>query len=466
MDNFKTPGVYIREIATLPASIVAVETAIPAFIGYTEKARLKEDDDLINVPRRITSMFEYIRFFGEGPKQEGIQVTINTTATPQEIEAKIETISPFLMFHQLQAYFLNGGGPCYIVSIGTYASSAGVLNPADFNSLSDNIGLKTIEKEDEVTLINYPDGPNLDSTNYYGLVKEAMDQCVALQDRFTVMDIWVDPTDPLADNVQTFRDFGFDDVDVRKYAASYYPNLEMSLDYQYEDSAVSVSFDGSDITMDQLKTQDNALYNQAKVRIGNISMVLPPSGAVLGVYAATDETRGVWKAPANINVDGAIKPTIKITDADQADLNVDPAEGKSINAIRTFTGRGPAIIWGARTLAGNDNEWRYVSVRRFFNMAEESIKKATVQFVFEPNDINTWTQVKSMIEIFLTQQWKAGALQGATPEEAYFVKVGLNETMTQIDIYEGRMIVEIGMAVVRPAEFIILKFSHKMLQES
>ncbi len=99
-------------------------------------------------------------------------------------------------------------------------------------------------------------------------------------------------------------------------------------------------------------------------------------------------------------------------------------------------------------------------------MAEESIKKATVQFVFEPNDLNTWTQVKSMIEIFLTQQWRAGALMGTTPEEAFFVKVGLNETMTQFDIFEGRMIVEIGMAVVRPAEFIILKFSHKMLQES
>lgn len=466
MDNFKTPGVYIQEIPTLPASIVAVETAIPAFIGYTEKARKKEDDDLINSPYRIQSMFEYELFFGTGPKQTGIEVTINTLATPLEIEAKINSPAPFLLYHQLQAYFLNGGGPCYIVSIGTYASSGGVLNDADFFNGTDNIGLTTIEKEDEVTLINFPDGPNLGSGNYYGLVKEAMDQCVELQDRFTVLDIWIDPADPLADNIQTFRDFGFDDVDVRKYAASYYPNLEMRLNYQYNESEVNVSFDGSNITLSALKTQDNALYNQAKVKIGDIPMILPPSGSVLGVYASTDETRGVWKAPANTNIDGAIRPTIKITDADQADLNVDPAEGKSINAIRTFTGRGPAIIWGARTLAGNDNEWRYVSVRRFFNMAEESIKKATVQFVFEPNDLNTWTQVKSMISIFLTQQWKAGALQGATPEESYFVKVGLNETMTQFDIYEGRMVVEIGMAVVRPAEFIILKFSHKMLQES
>jgi phage tail sheath protein FI len=99
-------------------------------------------------------------------------------------------------------------------------------------------------------------------------------------------------------------------------------------------------------------------------------------------------------------------------------------------------------------------------------MVEESVKKATIQFVFEPNDLNTWTVVKSMIENFLVKQWKAGALMGTTPEEAFYVKVGLNETMTELDIWEGRMIVEIGMAAVRPAEFIILKFSHKMLQES
>lgn len=468
MDNYKTPGVYIQEIPTLPASIVSVETAIPAFIGYTEKARLKEDDDLRNVPHRITSLFEYERFFGGAPKQTGIEVTINTLGQVLELEAKINNPSSFLMYHQLQAYFLNGGGPCYIISVGNYTDSGGVILPTDLFDLAEpDKGLNVIRKEDEVTLINFPDSPNISSSgDYYGIQKEAMDQCKDLQDRFTVMDIWIDPADALADNVQTFRDFGFDNVDTRKYGAAYYPNLEMRLDYEYDPTQVSVVKDGTPMFLDALETDDNALYNQAIVKINQIPMVLPPSGAVLGVYAATDETRGVWKAPANINVDGAIKPTIKINDEGQENLNVDPGSGKSINAIRTFTGRGPAIIWGARTMAGNDNEWRYISVRRFFNMAEESIKKATIQFVFEPNDINTWTQVKSMIEIYLTQQWKAGALMGTTPEEAYFVKVGLNETMTQFDIFEGRMIVEIGMAVVRPAEFIILKFSHKMLQES
>ncbi|MCH5716191.1 phage tail sheath C-terminal domain-containing protein [Niabella hibiscisoli] len=116
-------------------------------------------------------------------------------------------------------------------------------------------------------------------------------------------------------------------------------------------------------------------------------------------------------------------------------------------------------------MAGNDNEWRYVSVRRFFNMVEESCKKASGQFVFEPNDANTWVKVKAMIENYLTVLWRQGALAGAKPEHAFYVACGLNQTMTAQDILEGKLIVEIGMAAVRPAEFIILRFSHKM-QES
>ena len=208
---------------------------------------------------------------------------------------------------------------------------------------------------------------------------------------------------------------------------------------------------------------DAVLFNLAKTAIRNEPLILPPSPLVAGQYAQVDSTRGVFKAPANVALASVIGPTVTITSAEQEGLNIDTS-GKSINAIRAFTGKG-TLIWGARTLDGNSNEWRYIPVRRFFNMAEESIKKATERFVFEPNDANTWTQVQAMIENFLTLQWRAGALAGAKPEQAFYVKVGLNATMTALDILEGRMIVEIGMAVVRPAEFIILKFSHKM-QES
>ena len=184
----------------------------------------------------------------------------------------------------------------------------------------------------------------------------------------------------------------------------------------------------------------------------------------MGIYAAVDRNRGVWKAPANVSLSNVYALSHTIDHGDQERLNVDVNAGKSINAIRSFTGKG-LLVWGSRTLAGNDNEWRYVPVRRFYIMVEESLEKATGWVVFEPNDSGTWIRVKAMIENYLTGLWREGALAGAKPEQAFFVNVGLGVTMTSIDILEGRMIIEVGMAAVRPAEFIILRFSHK-LQEA
>ncbi|RPI19314.1 MAG: phage tail protein [Ignavibacteriae bacterium] len=219
--------------------------------------------------------------------------------------------------------------------------------------------------------------------------------------------------------------------------------------------------------MDSIELQfvsSSSVYSNIKRAIKNEGIVVPPSGAITGIYASVDGTRGVWKAPANISLNNVIEPMVNIDESMQEDLNVDTNAGKSINAIRTFTGKG-IFVWGARTLAGNDAEWRFINVRRFFIMVEESCKKATAQFVFEPNDANTWIKIRAMIENYLTNLWRLGALAGAKPEHAFYVKCGLGQTMTAQDILEGKLIVEIGMAAVRPAEFIILRFSHKM-QES
>lgn len=205
------------------------------------------------------------------------------------------------------------------------------------------------------------------------------------------------------------------------------------------------------------------LYKNIVTGIQNTATAVPPCGAVAGIYAYTDRTRGVWKAPANVSISGVTGPKETFTAPQLEALNVDPNAGKSVNAIRSFLGKG-TLVFGARTLAGNDNEWRYVSVRRFFNFVEESVKKATEQFVFEPNDANTWVKIQAMIENFLTTLWRQGALQGVKPEHAFYVAVGLGKTMTPLDILEGRLYVEIGMAAVRPAEFIILQFSHKMAE--
>ena len=206
---------------------------------------------------------------------------------------------------------------------------------------------------------------------------------------------------------------------------------------------------------------DTLVAAAVRAELTKHTIVLPPSAAVAGVYAMVDSSRGVWKSPANVSLTQVIEPAVRLDDATQERFNVDADTGKSINALRAFSGRG-TLVWGARTLAGNDNEWRYISVRRFFNMVEESAKKSTAWAVFEPNDANTWVKVRGMIENYLTQKWREGALAGATPRDAFFVRCGLGQTMSAQDILEGRLIVEIGMAVVRPAEFIILKFSHKL----
>lgn len=459
MADFKTPGVYIQEIPVFPPSVAQVETAIPVFIGYTEKARLKEDGDLLNVPKRVTSLKEYDQFFGGADPEKGITIDVDTQKNPVDIVPKIANPSNYLMFYSLQAYYANGGGPCYIVSVGDY-TGGGVIDQGALLS-----GLEEAGKVDEITLIIYPDGTNLTPpADYYAVVKASLDQCNKLQDRFTVCDVYMH-NDVAINDVDVFRNTLSGTLNELKYGAAYYPYLEMQLDYHYDIKDVTVNKDGTPATLDTLEAGDNALFNKLKNYINSIPLVLPPAAAMVGIYAQTDSNRGVWKAPANVNVDFAVKPTLNITHEEQEILNVDVSAGKSINAIRSFAGRGPAMVWGARTLAGNDNEWRYIPVRRFFNMVEESVKKATFQFVFEPNDSGTWIKIKAMIENFLTLQWRAGALAGSTPEQAYYVRVGLNETMTALDILEGRMYVEIGMAVVRPAEFIILKFMHKM-QES
>jgi len=188
---------------------------------------------------------------------------------------------------------------------------------------------------------------------------------------------------------------------------------------------------------------------------------LPPSAAIAGVYARVDRESGVWKVPANVNILGIEGPSRIVTQTEQDALHYDLASGKSINTILGFSGRG-TLVWGARTLAGNNPEWRYVSVSRLLIMIEESIQKSTSFVVFEPNDNATWLKIKVMIESYLIDLWKQGALAGAQPEDAFFVKVGLGETMTANDISEGKLIIEIAVAPTRPAEFTILFFSHRL----
>jgi hypothetical protein len=478
MATYSTPGAYIQEIATLPASVSQVNTAIPAFIGLTE-------DSTNNEPTRISSMAEYVERFGGAPESV---FAININAS-DEVETAVSPVDPNptkgLYYHMLM-YFSNGGGPCYIVSVGTTAT---VITQALVTA-----GLAKLKLEDEPTLIVVPEAIfSASASVLHEIAKECLAQCNSLQDRFTIIDLYSN-TGVYGTDKTSFR--GGIGTQYLKYGAAYYPHLTTSL--TYHDASVLITYAGTDANIssalndlttatithtlsnlvgvaDDIDDPDYATIGihiskllseqlgSIRDKIAEQSITVGPSASMAGIYASVDRDRGVWKAPANVSMNSVSEPTFKLNSADQEDFNVS-STGKSINAIRNFTGKGN-IVWGARTLAGNDNEWRYVPVRRLFITAEESIKKATEFVVFEPNDKNTWERVRAMISNYLTVLWRQGALAGAKPEEAFFVNVGLGETMSADDILNGKLIVEIGMAAVRPAEFIILNFSHK-LQES
>ncbi len=203
-----------------------------------------------------------------------------------------------------------------------------------------------------------------------------------------------------------------------------------------------------------------ALYNpwlQVFDPLDKRNIFIPPSGSMAGVYSRSDQTRGVHKAPANEVVKGVIGLDCQYNKGEQDILNP-----KGVNLVRTFTGQG-IRVWGARTASSN-SLWKYVNVRRLFIFLEESIKRGTSWVVFEPNDEQLWARVNRTIDAFLTRVWRDGALMGSSPSEAFYINIG-RSTMTQDDIDNGRLICVIGVAPVKPAEFVIFRLTQKTSEE-
>ncbi len=486
--NLRTPGVYIVEESKFPPSVVPVETAIPAFFGYTRATQYK-GTNLLNRPVPVNSLLEFQEIFGAPPAIGGFAVTLDedgNVATPIA-DPGAGANARFRLAYALRHFYDNGGGRCYIVSVGNYAASAVAADIADAHVE----GLNALAREDEPTLLVFPDLSGMapaDPANagqvaavraaYHGVLTQALNQCATLGDRFLICDLW-DGAAAGSAGITAFRN-GIGTRNL-KYGAAYHPFIETTMPWNWDEGLITVAqiarreADGSNtrpsphngMSLTALKSgsvsSNPLIYANVRNELGRYSVTLPPAAAIAGIYATVDRTRGVWKSPANESLASVRDLTAQIDRDLNDNMNVDPS-GKSINVLRFFAGKG-FLVWGARTLAGNDNEWRYVSVRRFFNMVEESTRKASEPFVFDPNDVGTWVKVKAMIENFLIVQWRDGALAGAKPEDAFYVRVGLGTTMTAQDILEGRMTVEIGLAVVRPAEFVVLRFSHKM-QES
>lgn len=491
--KLSTPGVYVQEIPSIPPSVAEVETAIPAFIGYTEKADNSSAGDLKMIPTKINSFAEFETYFGKAPAEADNTIFITVSGDLPDYDVAIEyketdpanprnlaERSKHNLYSSVKHFYDNGGGTCYIVSVNTYAAAAGAIEE---QKLLD--GLKVLEDVDEVTLLSIPEASKIDDPKTtigatppvappsYTKIVQAMITHAAhpdRRDRFALIDpFWVTPestTNPsgkIDRDVQIIRDATLD-VTQNRYAAAYYPNLVTSYSYYYDYKKIKINEGPTGIKDKEIeKLEGSALYNKIDAMLKKQYIVLPPSPAMAGLYTRVDNTKGVWKAPANEVLTGVVKPQVDISNREQQNLNVDPNAGKSINVIRTFPGYG-VLVWGARTLNGNDNEWRYISVRRFFNMVEESVKKSIQWAVFEPNTSETWVRVRGMIENYLSLKWREGALAGAKAEQAYYVRVGIPATMTSLDVLEGRMIVEIGMAVARPAEFIVLRFTQLMQQ--
>ncbi|MDQ2088748.1 phage tail sheath family protein [Marimonas arenosa] len=479
-ETYRTPGVYVEEITKFPPSVVPVETAVPAFLGYTRNTQYR-GEPLVNQPRRITSLLEFELLFGAAPSIGGFEVAVDADGVPASgvgdprgMGGTVATAASFTLNHALRHFYMNGGGDCYVVSLGDH-SARNASEIADTHTA----GLAALALEDEPTLIVMPDLSMMTPVNatnralYHTVLSTALKQCADLGDRFLIGDI-LGGDQPGQGEIDEFRNgIGTSNL---KYGAVYHPQIRTTIGWPWDESTITVSQgafrdDSGEIqpppspangrTLAELREGANAnpaLYGRIRASLDAFSVTLPPGPAIAGAYATVDRTRGVFKAPGNVSLTGVRDLTVKIDKALNDHMNVH-STGKSVNAIREFTGRG-TMVWGARTLDGNSNEWRYISVRRFFNMVEESCKKASYPFVFAPNNAATQARVKGMIENFLTNQWRDGALAGATPGEAFFVRVGLGTTMTAQDVLEGRLNVEIGMAVVRPAEFIVLRFSH------
>jgi uncharacterized protein len=573
MHTQQFPDVFFKTFAYHPEPVAAVETAIPAFIGFTETAINAVTADLVQQPFRIHSFLEYVRHFG-GPAVQHVVVSLDKLNQP--ISATPTAVTSCKMYYAVKSYFDNGGITCYIFSLGNYSASSGA-HEALYGDEHEYAALKRLGGVDDITLLVCPDLELLEESAYFKVLNTSLKYCATLRDRFLIIDVYqksLTEPDTIISNFRSKIGRGH-----LSYGAAYFPALQSTYNYNVRNSGITFvqqggHFDGivagdlmllvhaSELTevlsrsikrlsqknktarlrlistslrevmqlvedrdllpaiADATKKVDDELLNNTgqlkqattevlmqlmslfkekandalkkramhkKIKgntaeenmknfrkkvsksftlkmyqiINQLYVTVPSSAAVAGVYAYTDRARGVWKAPAGVVLEAVAAPVIALTEADQSMMNAND-NSISINAIRAFPARG-VLVWGARTLDAGSNEWRYLSARRYFMMVEKSVTKACEAFSFEPNQLATWIKIRILIENFLFTQWRAGALAGVKPEHAFYVKIGLHETMTDEDIAAGRMIVEIGMAVIRPAEFVTLRICIKCM---
>jgi phage tail sheath protein FI len=395
MAEYLSPGVYVEEIEMGAKPIEGVSTSTAGFIGLSEKG-----DEYLNKPTLVTSWGQYVDKFG--------RYTIET---------------PYLS-SAVHGFFQNGGSRCFIVKVAS-GQSEDETNSNIIGTDSGNPGTRTgLQSFIEIDAVNIICAPGITDN---AVQKALIIHCENMQDRFCILDA---PEDANMTAIQAHKN-GI--VSTKGYAALYYPWIEVAVEIG-TDKTITVG--GEEIT---------------ETKITFERKFVPPSGYMAGIFARSDTQRGVHKAPANEMVKGALSLQTNIGKGEQDILNP-----LGINCIRSFQGRG-ILVWGAKTTA-SDPLWKYINIRRLFLYLEESIDESTQWIVFEPNSEILWDRVVQTIDNFLKGVWKSGALMGTTPEEAFFVKCD-RTTMTQDDIDNGRLIAVIGVAPVKPAEFVIFKIA-------
>jgi len=327
----------------------------------------------------------------------GVSHLVTVTVTQPEPAIELPELTDADNFFDTLADGVDGAAPTRDEFRGDPAAAPGTRR-----------GLTAFTEIDPISIVYVPDLHIVQGAGRDTLIDDILSHCESLKDRFAILEASNDgPNYRNVSNLTWSRP--------SKYGAFYYPWIKV--------------------------------YDPLTKR----NKLVPPGGYIAGIYARSDQQRGVHKAPANELVRGATDLDFQITKGEQDVLNP-----KGVNCIRAFPGRG-MLVWGARTTI-LDPLWKYINVRRLFIFLEESIEEGTQWVVFEPNDQKLWARVRATITGFLTTVWRAGALFGNTPEEAFFVKCD-ETTMTQDDIDNGRLICIIGVAPVKPAEFVIFRIA-------
>jgi Bacteriophage tail sheath protein len=391
----RPPGVYVEEISAGARPIQAVGTSTAAFIGEAPLA-----DAMVNQARPVNNWSEFVKRF----------------MPEKEKDRKSTHLS-----NAVYGFFENEGSRCFIINTG----KKGDVDDA----------LVAAEIEDEIAIVA---APGFTDPAAHAALKS---HCEKLEDRVAILDT------PDVDDIGPF-----DDVETAPVPKEEGGSARGGRRSRAGGGGEEGPQEGGLLPAESDRGFTTVYFPWITVLdpIEDVLVNVPPSGHMAGIWARTDAERGVHKAPANEAVNGALNLTKRLTRDEQAVLN-----DLGVNCLRLFA-RSGIRVWGARTRAAAASEWRYLNVRRLFNMIEESIVEGTTWIVFEPNDRTLWKHIRRDIGAFLTRVWRDGALFGATPDEAFFVKCD-EETNPPDVIDAGQVVAVVGIAPVKPAEFVIFQ---------